>query len=475
MKRLAVLGAVCAFASVVLAEAYEIGEAMAEEAFWKSDPVLFVKKHEANGFMFTTDQREGADSRLEGGVAYYGVPVYETRVAFGAAGGIERVEVMLYNAGGTEQRVETPVAGGKLISHVRVDKTIEHAAFGEILKTVREHLTASGAKEPKAVSERRKGQAALQFVQSWPKTDLPTRATLTWNYRQQGKKTETFKAGFIRVVVEGPAALAGKPSGKGAKVVQAASGGKKIADNVVRDPRGDVFIDNVPMVDQGRKGYCAAASAERVLKYFGLGVDEHEIAEAAGTTAEGGTSVRAMKDSIESIGKRYKLATVVAYGDFAENAAKRIDGLEGEVKAYNKMAKKMKKPVIAEDVYVRHEGNVTLFDPGAVDRAMDPEVRKEMRVNGMLKSKYTRFLADLHQQVDKGIPLFWGLQLGIYPEPGIPQAGGGHMRLIIGYNDKRKEILYTDSWGAGHELKRMPADWAFSVSDCLMYLKPLSK
>ena len=36
---------------------------------------------------------------------------------------------------------------------------------------------------------------------------------------------------------------------------------KKIAANVVKSPEGDVCISGVPMVDQGQKGYCAAATA----------------------------------------------------------------------------------------------------------------------------------------------------------------------------------------------------------------------
>ena len=46
------------------------------------------------------------------------------------------------------------------------------------------------------------------------------------------------------------------------------------------------------------------------------------------------------------------------------------------------------------------------------------------------------------------------------------------MRLIIGYNDKTKEVLYTDSWGAGHELKRMPEDWAWTITTSSMFIKP---
>ena len=49
------------------------------------------------------------------------------------------------------------------------------------------------------------------------------------------------------------------------------------------------------------------------------------------------------------------------------------------------------------------------------------------------------------------------------------------MRLIIGYNDKKKEIIYTDSWGAGHEKKRMPSDWAFVATHCLIALIPAAR
>ena len=287
--------------------------------------------------------------------------------------------------------------------------------------------------------------------------------------------TDTFKAGFVRVAVDGPVRLAESSEKKKTSVgsANAAKGAKKIVDNVIRDPRGDVFIDNVPMVDQGQKGYCAAAASERVLRYYGVEVDEHEIAQAAGTTAEGGTSTLGMKNSVQAIGRKYKLGTVVTYGDFEKPVGERIESIVKEVASYNKAAKKMKKKEITDDVYITHSGNMVTYSPAAADAAMDPEVLKYMKTEGPQKSKFTKFLKEVHDQVNKGIPLIWGVVLGTYPEPEIPQSNGGHMRLIIGYNDKRKEILYTDSWGAGHELKRMPAEWAWTISHCLMYLKPL--
>ena len=63
--------------------------------------------------------------------------------------------------------------------------------------------------------------------------------------------------------------------------------------------------------------------------------------------------------------------------------------------------------------------------------------------------------------------------LGKVPEPNIPQNAGGHMRLIIGYNTQKQEILFSDSWGAGHELKRMAAADAWTVTTGVATIEPL--
>ena len=464
--------AACACLAVAGA-AYDIGKEMETEGFWKSDPVLFVKRHQDQGFKFTSGDRSSADTRLDGAVTYHGIPVFESKVAFAEdSSGITRVELVLFSPAGTEMRENVDSHRYRL---VRRDKDITYDGFVRLMRDVRGKLTAEGAKNPQMKTERTKAPV-VQKSQTWPRTDIPTETTLTWNYSQEGRKTDTFKAGFVRVAVDGPARLAEASDGKRKASVggaNAAKGAKKIVDNVIRDPRGDVFIDNVPMVDQGQKGYCAAAASERVLRYYGVEVDEHEIGQAAGTTAEGGTSTLGMKNSVQAIGRKYKLGTVVTYGDFEKPVSERIESIVREVANYNKAAKKMKKKEITDDVYITHHGNMTTYSPAAADAAMDPEVLKYMKTEGPQKSKFTKFMKDVHDQVNKGIPLIWGVVLGTYPEPEIPQSSGGHMRLIIGYNDKRKEILYTDSWGAGHELKRMPAEWAWTISHCLMYLKPL--
>jgi len=60
----------------------------------------------------------------------------------------------------------------------------------------------------------------------------------------------------------------------------------------------------------------------------------------------------------------------------------------------------------------------------------------------------------------------------MFKEDAIPQARGGHLRLIIGYNEKTGEILYPDSWGKGHECKRMPAIHAWCMTMAIFTMAP---
>ena len=107
---------------------------------------------------------------------------------------------------------------------------------------------------------------------------------------------------------------------------------------------------------------------------------------------------------------------------------------------------------------------------GMIRERMKPEVVMKMR---MRDSRFKKFLAGVKNQIDAGTPVFWGVTLGMFPEPEIPQASGGHMRLIIGYNQKTHKIFYSDSWGAGHERKEMDEDKAFAITHDAFYLKQL--
>lgn len=197
-----------------------------------------------------------------------------------------------------------------------------------------------------------------------------------------------------------------------------------LPENVVTEDNGDVFVDNLPMVDQGNKGYCVVASAQRVFEYYGIGADMHQIAEIANADPDKGTSTLTMAKELDKIDYRFKTRLDII-GMISGNGLTDVDVKKGEY-------------------YV---GN-------PVDRR--------------------KFLKEIRNYVDDGLPLLWSLELGRYPEkPQLnPQTSGGHMRMIIGYNNKTEEIIFSDSWGAGHERKTMKMSDAYSATQGLFVLKP---
>jgi hypothetical protein len=48
----------------------------------------------------------------------------------------------------------------------------------------------------------------------------------------------------------------------------------------------------------------------------------------------------------------------------------------------------------------------------------------------------------------------------------------GHMRMIIGYNATTGGVIYTDSWGAGHERKVMTRAEAEEMTTAVFSMTP---
>ena len=237
---------------------------------------------------------------------------------------------------------------------------------------------------------------------------------------------------------------------------------KNLPENIRREPNGNVYIANIPMVDQGQKGYCVAAVLERVLRYYNIPVNQHTIAQLCGTTASGGTSVENMVKTLENVSGKFGVKLRNEYNLFSRNEA--IKNLKKIVSSYNRLAKKEKKPEMK--MVVR---NRTVYLDETI-YSMDPELYSKVR-NG--DSEFRKFQKIIMKNIQEGIPVIWCVMLGIMPEEKLSlQSKGGHMRLIIGFNEKNKEILYTDTWGIGHELKSMPIQYAWTITNRLLYLLP---
>ncbi|MDA3923399.1 MAG: hypothetical protein PF904_01705 [Kiritimatiellae bacterium] len=108
----------------------------------------------------------------------------------------------------------------------------------------------------------------------------------------------------------------------------------------------------------------------------------------------------------------------------------------------------------------------------ALSSAADSAVLKDSKVKQ--HQDYRKFQQNILNYVRQGVPLFWACFVGKYPEnPDLGINGTlGHIRLVIGINQKSKEVIYSDSWGPRHALKRMPMDDAWAMTFGLTVLKP---
>lgn len=228
-----------------------------------------------------------------------------------------------------------------------------------------------------------------------------------------------------------------------------------LTEHVKKTAEGDVYIDGVPMVDQGQKGYCAVASAERVVRYYGLDVDQHEMAQIA-NTGEMGTSMAEMESALKSATGKLHVRTTKQF-DLDERQ------FLADLKSYNQEAKKL------GEKEFNYERNVSYVNPMYFWQEVKPELFRDIKTK---QAGFERFTGKIQEYVDQGIPVCWALQLGMFKEDGLPQSRGGHMRLILGYNKTTKDILYSDSWGKGHEMKRMPAANAWCMTMALYTMAP---
>lgn len=223
----------------------------------------------------------------------------------------------------------------------------------------------------------------------------------------------------------------------------------KLKGHIVKEDSA-VRIEGIPMVDQGQKGYCVPATASRVFAYYGMdGVDQHALAALCGSSGASGTSPLAMLEALKEIGSKFHVKI--------EEIDKR-DAWYSWIEAYDKIAKKMKAKMLGA------------ADPSSAWNAADREILRKTRAGK--PNQVEKWMKPIRKNIDQGVPVLWSVELGIFDEPVyVPQSRGGHMRLIIGYDNAKKTIFFSDSWGARHELKEMPAADACAMTKQRYVLK----
>jgi hypothetical protein len=180
--------------------------------------------------------------------------------------------------------------------------------------------------------------------------------------------------------------------------------GAKLSGAVEHRPNGDVIITQIPMADQGPKGFCVPATWERVLRYEGVPGDMYTLSRVGSTGFGGGTQ--------------------------NGNLAQELDGM-----LHN---------------YGRHCEflNFETFDDVSVRHYIDDGVPIFWSVNpfGYEPAEERYALVDRDKEWDR-----WKTLLGsaAAEDKKLPPLSRdyGHEVLIIGDNPETKEIAWTDPWG----------------------------
>ena len=199
---------------------------------------------------------------------------------------------------------------------------------------------------------------------------------------------------------------------------------KKIQiENVVRGENGDVWIDNIPMVDQGPKGYCAPATFERAMRYMRIPADMYLLATAA-TAPGGGTNTYKLSEDCKRI---------------VRSKARRIKELELE-----------------EDFEIK---NLKKF----IDKGVP--VLWQMRSLGPYNELANKRTKEREEVTDFEK---WAEEIGAEASQVAGSFRGNdsnyHICMVIGYNEKTREVAVSDSWGPRYELRWVHEEVAQAVT-----------
>lgn len=404
-----------------------IEEIISAPAFWKLSQDAFMERYAKLGFRWTSDTKESA--RIAGGMKKSSVKngsIGEAIVTF-SEGAPKQIQLSIFNRGDDGPINDADKFNGEL------------QKWNTILSGI------TGAKPERKAKDNKTAVRTNGVV--W---NTPNVAYLL-EYSAQ-KKGRDFQGEFIRLRM----APVVKKSFMEEQLAGPAKRMKKgdLPSNVVKE-NGDVYIKGIPMVDQGQKGYCVVAATARMFGYYGLQVDQHEIAQIANSSASGGTNTNAMIDALKGISGRFKMRIKT----HDEMEYKDMVTLSED---YNRIAKRANTKTVPTGGNVNNWYNFDMFDP---------ETLKATRLKS--KSGIKKFDAEVKRSIDAGIPLLWTVTVGIYKEPiRISQSRGGHMRMIIGYNDAKKEIIFSDTWGAGHEKKHWGIEEAYCSTHGLYSIQP---
>lgn len=292
-------------------------------------------------------------------------------------GKLREIEIMFFNKGDTASRM----GFGTKSTHSSGDKRdFTEALWKDCFERIRKSLSAFG--------KSRRGKIGSQKLR---------RSAEIWENGGNAFLLDAEENEFVRVFVV--------PQGELKQLTSAATERAKgnLRENVVRRSNGDVLVGEIPMIDQGGKGYCVPATIERVLRYYGINeLDMHKIADLAGTNVGGGTRINELVRGLSPVVKKNRLK-------FA--------------------TRRMQLSKIRQCV----DKGVPIF----WSMFAAPDYLNRLRANTRERASVQDFTVFAKKLKDAE-------PLEISKQELIQHA---HLCLIIGYNLKTKEVCVSDSWG----------------------------
>ena len=206
---------------------------------------------------------------------------------------------------------------------------------------------------------------------------------------------------------------------------------QRLLDSIVKEKNGDVYLTEIPMVDQGPKGYCVPATFERVMRTMGLEADMYLLAMVGQSKAGGGTVVELLLQNVRS--QVYRKGRRTKDESFKQLRIR-------EIRRYLDQGI----PVIW-----------SMCSVAAYNKTADQNTAK--RAQGI--SDWKAYAAAISKDA---------ANITADPKP----EENRHCCMIIGYNETTQEIAVSDSWGARFERRWVPvavADWV-STGNIFMIL-----
>ena len=338
--------------------------------------------------------------------------------------------------------------------------TADKNAFTSMAQETRAAIGTWAGSQPRTTDDQLVTGGAKRLKETWRKGPLVV--DLVTSYTTRIRQQSGFRAEYIRIECkcEWPGNPTVVPLRRPARKELSLEELKK---SVHREANGDTHVVDIPMIDQGEKGYCAAATVARILNYYGIETDQHELAQVANSSASAGTSSGELIAALRRIGAKIGCTIRALY---------KLDGqdIDSILRHYNAVAKRTKN---SRKIDINEASSLL-----GLYSKLRPDVLREARISQ--KTEFDAFKRSIQQSIDAGIPPTWSVIVGLVTETPPIRAGGnaqwerlsGHMRLIVGYNLKTDELLYSDSWGSGHELKRMKFDDAWTISTGVYAVEP---